>query len=145
MVDTSRKRPSQILAIPREIICALAYGDAFETVGATAVCYRNKFSKNACTLAQVLVKSGKPSEEIIQAAKDVTADLILLYAHPERQIEHVHSHDTMEHVARSAPCPVMDPKEQMVGAFMTQRRPDVLGIPAFILDFWTSAYQLIDD
>jgi CubicO group peptidase (beta-lactamase class C family) len=39
----------------------------------------------------------------------------------------------------------VDPKEQMVGVFMTQRRPDVLGIPAFILDFWTSAYQLIDD
>jgi CubicO group peptidase (beta-lactamase class C family) len=39
----------------------------------------------------------------------------------------------------------VDPKEQMVGVFMTQRRPDVLSIPAFILDFWTSAYQLIDD
>ncbi|MCE8002888.1 serine hydrolase domain-containing protein [Billgrantia ethanolica] len=38
----------------------------------------------------------------------------------------------------------VDPKERMVGVFMTQRRPDVLAIPAFILDFWTSAYQLID-
>jgi hypothetical protein len=32
-----------------------------------------------------------------------------------------------------------------VGVFLTQRRPDVLGMPAFMLDFWTSAYQLIDD
>jgi CubicO group peptidase (beta-lactamase class C family) len=39
----------------------------------------------------------------------------------------------------------VDPKEQMVGVFLTQRRPDVLRIPAFILDFWTSVYQLIDD
>ena len=40
----------------------------------------------------------------------------------------------------------VDPKEQVVGVFlMTQRRPDVLEIPAVILDFWTSAYQLIDD
>ncbi|MDH4305598.1 MAG: beta-lactamase family protein [Nitrospira sp.] len=39
----------------------------------------------------------------------------------------------------------VDPKEQMVGVFMTQRRPDALSIPAFVLDFWTSAYQLIDD
>jgi CubicO group peptidase (beta-lactamase class C family) len=39
----------------------------------------------------------------------------------------------------------VDPKEQMVGVFLTQRRPDVLGMPAFMLDFWTSAYQLIDD
>lgn len=58
-------------------------------------------------LDRVLVKSGKPSEEIIQAATDVMADLILLYAHPERQVDRIHSHDTVEHVARSAPCPVM--------------------------------------
>jgi CubicO group peptidase (beta-lactamase class C family) len=39
----------------------------------------------------------------------------------------------------------VDPMEEMVGIFMTQRRPDRLAIADFILDFWTSAYQLIDD
>jgi CubicO group peptidase (beta-lactamase class C family) len=39
----------------------------------------------------------------------------------------------------------VDPKEEMVGILMTQRRPDMLGIPALTLDFWTSAYQLIGD
>lgn len=39
----------------------------------------------------------------------------------------------------------VDPREQLVGVFLTQRRPDSLCIPAFIQDFWTSAYQLIDD
>src|SRR6185503_20150313 len=39
----------------------------------------------------------------------------------------------------------IDPAEQLVGVFLTQRRPDMLGIPPSILDFWTSAYQLIDD
>ena len=39
----------------------------------------------------------------------------------------------------------VDPREHMVGVFLTQRRPDQLGDPAFIQDFWTSAYQLIDD
>jgi CubicO group peptidase (beta-lactamase class C family) len=39
----------------------------------------------------------------------------------------------------------VDPKEEMVSILMTQRRPDRLGIPALTLDFWTSAYQLIDD
>ena len=29
-------------------------------------------------------------------------------------------------------------------ALTERRRPDVLAIPASILDFWTSAYQLID-
>ena len=39
----------------------------------------------------------------------------------------------------------VDPREQLVGVFLTQRRPDVLAIPSSTLDFWTSAYQLIDD
>lgn len=39
----------------------------------------------------------------------------------------------------------VDPREELVGVLMTQRRPDVLDIPALTLDFWTSAYQLIDD
>lgn len=39
----------------------------------------------------------------------------------------------------------VDPKEEMVGILMTQRRPDQLSIPRLTLDFWTSAYQLIDD
>jgi CubicO group peptidase (beta-lactamase class C family) len=39
----------------------------------------------------------------------------------------------------------VDPKEELVGILMTQRRPDRLSIPALTLDFWTSAYQLIDD
>jgi CubicO group peptidase (beta-lactamase class C family) len=39
----------------------------------------------------------------------------------------------------------VDPKEQLVGILMTQRRPDMLETPALTLDFWTSAYQLIDD
>ena len=39
----------------------------------------------------------------------------------------------------------VDPKEELVGILMTQRRPDVLGISAIALDFWTSAYQLIDE
>lgn len=39
----------------------------------------------------------------------------------------------------------VDPKEEVVGILMTQRRPDRLATPALTLDFWTSAYQLIDD
>jgi CubicO group peptidase (beta-lactamase class C family) len=39
----------------------------------------------------------------------------------------------------------VDPREELVGVLMTQRRPDALDIPALTLDFWTSAYQLIDD
>jgi CubicO group peptidase (beta-lactamase class C family) len=38
----------------------------------------------------------------------------------------------------------VDPKEDLIGIFLTQRRPDVLAIAPSIQDFWTSVYQLID-
>jgi CubicO group peptidase (beta-lactamase class C family) len=39
----------------------------------------------------------------------------------------------------------VDPNEDLVGILMSQRRPDILALPAVVLDFWTSAYQLIAD
>src|SRR5215217_2342960 len=39
----------------------------------------------------------------------------------------------------------VDPKEELVGILMTQRVWDSPSPPAVLLDFWTSAYQAIDD
>jgi CubicO group peptidase (beta-lactamase class C family) len=39
----------------------------------------------------------------------------------------------------------VDPGQGLVGVLMTQRRPDRLALPPVTLDFWTSAYQLIED
>jgi CubicO group peptidase (beta-lactamase class C family) len=39
----------------------------------------------------------------------------------------------------------VDPKEELVGVLMTQRRPDRLALPPVVLDFWSSAYQLIEN
>ncbi|WP_018612582.1 serine hydrolase domain-containing protein [Segetibacter koreensis] len=39
----------------------------------------------------------------------------------------------------------VDPKEELVGVLMIQRRPDVLKLAPITHDFWASAYQLIDD
>jgi CubicO group peptidase (beta-lactamase class C family) len=39
----------------------------------------------------------------------------------------------------------VDPMEEFIGVLMTQRRPGFLSLPPVILDFWTAAYQLIDD
>lgn len=39
----------------------------------------------------------------------------------------------------------VDPSEGMVGVLMAQCRPGALRLPAVLLDFWTSAYQAIDD
>ena len=38
-----------------------------------------------------------------------------------------------------------DPKEDMVAILMTQRVWDSAGTPTLYLDFWTQAYQAIDD
>jgi CubicO group peptidase (beta-lactamase class C family) len=39
----------------------------------------------------------------------------------------------------------VDPREDMVGVRMAQCRPGALRLPPVVLDFWTSAYQAIDD
>ncbi len=39
----------------------------------------------------------------------------------------------------------VDPREELVGVLMTQRRPDWLALPPVVSDFWTATYQLIDE
>ena len=39
----------------------------------------------------------------------------------------------------------VDPNEGLIGILLTQRRPDRLALPPIALDFWTSAYQLIEE
>jgi len=39
----------------------------------------------------------------------------------------------------------VDPHEEMVGVPMPQCRPGALRLPPVVFDFWTSAYQAIDD
>jgi CubicO group peptidase (beta-lactamase class C family) len=39
----------------------------------------------------------------------------------------------------------VDPRVDRVGVLMTQFRPGALRLPPVVLDFWTSAYQAIDD
>ena len=39
----------------------------------------------------------------------------------------------------------VDPKEELIGILMTQRLWDGPGPPSVLLNFWTSAYQAIDD
>jgi nucleotide-binding universal stress UspA family protein len=58
-------------------------------------------------LDEIIIARGKPLEEILQTAKHKTVDLIVLYAHPERRADELHSHETIEAVSRFAPCPVL--------------------------------------
>jgi nucleotide-binding universal stress UspA family protein len=57
--------------------------------------------------ARAAVRSGKPFVEIIHAAKDEQADLIIIATHGHSGIEHVLFGSTAEKVVRKAPCPVL--------------------------------------
>ena len=39
----------------------------------------------------------------------------------------------------------VDPREDLVGVLLAQVRPGALRLPSLVLDFWTAAYQAIDD
>jgi universal stress protein A len=54
-----------------------------------------------------LVKKGDPSEEIIRAAKEKEADLIIMSTHGRKGLSHVLIGSVAEKVVRSAPCPVL--------------------------------------
>ena len=58
-------------------------------------------------IENIIIRSGNASEQIICAAKEVRADLIVLYAHKANDSDSVGSHKTAEQVMRSAQCPVL--------------------------------------
>jgi len=59
------------------------------------------------SIEDLIIRSGKASEQIIRAAKEFKADLIVLYAHETNESNTVGSHDTAERVVRLAQCPVL--------------------------------------
>ena len=59
-----------------------------------------------------LVRSGSPAVEIIEAAKELGADLIAISTHGHTGLAHVFLGSVSEHVVRRAPCPVLVVREQ---------------------------------
>jgi len=59
------------------------------------------------SIENIIIRSGKASEQIIHAAKELKADLIILHAHEANDSNSVGSHETADRVMRSAPCPVL--------------------------------------
>jgi nucleotide-binding universal stress UspA family protein len=57
--------------------------------------------------AQVLLLHGKPSLEIIQAAREEDVDLVILGTHGRGAVAHMLLGSIAEKVVRTAPCPVL--------------------------------------
>lgn len=62
--------------------------------------------------ADTLVRTGAPVVEILEAAKDLPADLIVISTHGRTGLKHVFLGSVAEHVVRRAPCPVLVVRER---------------------------------
>lgn len=61
--------------------------------------------------ARALTRSGSPAQQIIEAARDKAADLIILSTHGRTGLKHVLLGSIAESAVRRAPCPVLVVRE----------------------------------
>jgi nucleotide-binding universal stress UspA family protein len=60
----------------------------------------------------MLVRNGLPAHEIVEAAKDIDADLIIIATHGHTGWKYFCIGSTAERVVRAAPCPVLVVREK---------------------------------
>lgn len=64
---------------------------------------------------KTIIKTGKPFIEIIETAKELDIDLIIIATHGHTGVEHILFGSTAEKVVRKAPCPVLTLREPLKG------------------------------
>jgi nucleotide-binding universal stress UspA family protein len=74
--------------------------------------------------SRVILRTGKPADEIVQVASETDADLIILSTHGRSGFSHALLGSVAERVVRLAPCPVLVVREKERD-FVTER-PEVL-------------------
>ena len=62
--------------------------------------------------ANMVLRNGVPSHEIVEAAKDLDVDLIVIASHGHTGWKHFCIGSTAERVVRAAPCPVLVVREK---------------------------------
>ncbi len=60
-----------------------------------------------CSSGKAILLNGSPEEMIIQAAKSLGADLIVMLTHDRFSPEYASRRSIAEHTIRNAPCPVL--------------------------------------
>jgi universal stress protein A len=58
------------------------------------------------------VRTGFPSQEITQIAKNISADIVVISTHGHTGLKHVFLGSVAERVVRHAPCPVLVVRER---------------------------------
>ncbi len=73
-------------------------------------------------LTNTLVRQGQPAHEIVNCARELAVDLIVLSTHGRTGLRHVLVGSVAENVVRYAPCPVLVVREQGRGPVKGTRR-----------------------
>lgn len=60
---------------------------------------------------KIAVRPGRPATEIVEAARELAADLIVIATHGRTGLQHVLLGSVAENVVRHAPCPVLTVRE----------------------------------
>lgn len=62
--------------------------------------------------AKTFLRTGRPATEIIDAARELAADIIIISTHGHTGLKHAFFGSTAEEVVRRAPCPVLTVREK---------------------------------
>lgn len=68
--------------------------------------------ESAAPAPEILVRRGTPHHEIVQAARELEIDLIVIATHGYTGMKHLLLGSTAERVVRHAPCPVLVVRER---------------------------------
>jgi universal stress protein A len=111
-----------VVAMPPGPEVALPFGK-METAARTKLERLARQKVNGKVRYQVGVMMGDPSVEILQAAKQQGANLIVMATHGRKGLRHLVLGSVAEHVVREAPCPVLTIKPKMPAAKSSVSRP----------------------
>jgi nucleotide-binding universal stress UspA family protein len=73
---------------------------------------KQKITRETSLHVESLIRTGLPAHEIVEAAKDIDADLIVIATHGYTGWKHFCIGSTAERVVRAAPCPVFVVREK---------------------------------
>jgi len=110
-----------VVAIPPGPEVALPFGKMENTARTRLerLARQKVSSKVPC---QVEIMTGDPGAEIIQAAKRLGTDLIVMATHGRKGLRHFVLGSVAEHVIREAPCPVLAVKAKVPAPKSSVRR-----------------------
>jgi len=92
--------------IPSSLSVAELLEDLEKNAWREMTAWANEISAKVRSIEKIVVR-GMPFVEIIRAAREINADLIVIGTHGRTGMDHVLFGSTAEKVVRKAPCPVL--------------------------------------